>query len=114
VTSSTTAAQDTGPHREPQTKDPARNGYTQEQQVHADETDPRLYIKLAASLRARIRAGELAAGLPVPSIRSLQQATGYSRQTCGKALRGLEKEGLLRRVPGLGYHVASQPGPGPR
>lgn len=64
-------------------------------------TDLRLYVKLAASVRARIQAGELAVGLQAPSIHSLQQTTGYSRQTCGKALRLLEREGLLQRVPGL-------------
>ena len=73
--------------------------------------DPRLYIKLAASVRARIQAGELAAGLAAPSIQSLRLATGYSRHTCGKALRLLEREGLLQRVPGLGYHVVTQSGP---
>ena len=81
--------------------------------MELDATDPRLYVKLAASIRAQIRAGELAVGLLVPSIRSLQQAARCSRQTCGKALRLLEQEGLLRRVPGLGYHVVSQPGSDP-
>jgi DNA-binding GntR family transcriptional regulator len=90
-------------------KDPAHDGNKEEQQVEIDEADPRLYVKLAAGVRARIQAGELAVGRPVPSIGSLQQETGCSRQTCGKALRLLERQGLLQRIPGLGYHVASQP-----
>jgi DNA-binding GntR family transcriptional regulator len=90
-------------------KDPAHDGNKEEQQVEIDEADPRLYVKLAAGVRARIQAGELAVGLPVPSIGSLQQESGYSRQTCAKALRMLERQGLLQRIPGLGYHVASQP-----
>jgi DNA-binding GntR family transcriptional regulator len=28
------------------------------------------------------------------------------RQTCAKVLRTLEDEGLLTRIPGLGYYVA--------
>jgi DNA-binding GntR family transcriptional regulator len=84
-----------------------------EQQVEIDATDPRLYVKLAASVRAQIRACDLAVGLLVPSIQSLQEAARCSRQTCGKALRLLEQEGLLRRVPGLGYHVVRQPGSDP-
>jgi GntR family transcriptional repressor for pyruvate dehydrogenase complex len=84
----------------------------EEQQVDTGgAADPRLYVKLAASIRAQIQTGELAVGFLVPPITSLQQATGYSRQTCGKALRVLEQEGLLQRVPGLGYHVISQPSP---
>jgi DNA-binding GntR family transcriptional regulator len=43
----------------------------------------------------------------------MQQSTGYSRQTCGKAMRLLEQEGLLQRVPGLGYHITTQPGQPP-
>jgi DNA-binding GntR family transcriptional regulator len=89
-------------------QDPAHEGDKEEQQVEIDEADPRFYVKVAAGVRARIQAGELAAGLPVPSIASLQQESGYSRQTCGKALRLLERQGLVQRVPGLGYHVASQ------
>jgi DNA-binding GntR family transcriptional regulator len=76
--------------------------------VEINEADPRLYVKVAASVRARILAGELTGGLAAPSIRSMQQETGYSRQTCGKALRLLERLGLLQRIPGLGYHVVSQ------
>ena len=76
--------------------------------MEINETDPRLYVKVAASVRARIQAGELTGGRPAPSIRSMQDETGYSRQTCGKALRLLERQGLLQRIPGLGYHVVSQ------
>ena len=85
--------------------DPAHDSHDEAQQ----HSDPRLYVRLAASLRARIQTGELAAGLLVPSIASMLQTTGCSRQTCGKALRVLEQEGLLQRIPGLGYHVVSRP-----
>jgi DNA-binding GntR family transcriptional regulator len=91
---------------------PAMTATERNSHVDTDEADPRFYIKLAVSIRARIRTGELPAGLAVPSIQNLQEESGYSRQTCGKALRLLEREGLLQRIPGLGYYI-TPPGPGP-
>ena len=43
--------------------------------------------------------------MPTPSITTLSQRYGHARQTCAKALRMLEDEGLLTRIPGLGYYV---------
>jgi DNA-binding GntR family transcriptional regulator len=37
----------------------------------------------------------------------LSQELGHARQTCGKAMQLLEGEGLLIRIPGLGYYVTS-------
>lgn len=69
-------------------------------------SDPRLYIRLAATLRAQIADGTLAQGARMPSISILCEEYKLSRQTAGKALRMLEHEGLIHRVPGLGYHVS--------
>jgi DNA-binding GntR family transcriptional regulator len=74
-----------------------------------DESDPRAYIRLAAILRKEIADGTLATGMPTPSITTLSQRYGHARQTCAKALRLLEDEGLLTRVPGLGYYVTGKP-----
>lgn len=71
----------------------------------SDESDPRAYVRLAARLRRQIADGTLAPGMPTPSITSLCQELGHARQTCAKALRILEDEGLVNRVPGLGYFV---------
>ena len=81
----------------------------------SDESDPRAYVRLAALLRRRITEGTLAPGMPTPSITTLSQQYGHARQTCAKALRTLEDEGLLVRIPGLGYYVkgaASTESPG--
>lgn len=75
--------------------------------VDLGEADPRLYVRLAARLRRQILAGELPPGQRVPSITALSQELGYARQTCGKAVRLLEQEGLLTFVPGLGYFVTA-------
>jgi Bacterial regulatory proteins, gntR family len=73
--------------------------------VIVTEDDPRAYVRIAADLRGKIESGELAPGTPVPSITTLVQEHGVARQTAAKALRMLETEGLVRRVPGLGYYV---------
>lgn len=67
--------------------------------------DPRVYVRLTERLRRQITDGTLRTGMPVPSITTLAKNTGHARQTCAKALRTLEGEGLLHRVPGLGYYV---------
>ena len=73
--------------------------------VDLGEADPRSYVRLAARIRKQILDGDLMSGRPVPSITTLSQELGHARQTCGKAMRLLEQEGLLTRIPGLGYYV---------
>ena len=71
-------------------------------------------MRLAARMRREIAEGTLAPGMPTPSITTLSQQYGHARQTCAKALRTLEEEGLLTRIPGLGYYVTGRPDPDPR
>jgi len=66
--------------------------------------DPRAYVRLAALLRDQITSGIIAPGEPLASIGDLRLKHGHSRQTVGKAIRILEDEGLIYRVPGLGYY----------
>jgi len=68
-------------------------------------SDPRAYRRLAAAAREQISAGKLRRGKPLPSITVLSRDHGHARQTCSKAYRMLEAEGLVRRFPGLGYFV---------
>jgi GntR family transcriptional regulator len=63
--------------------------------------DQRAYVRLAALLRR-----QLAPGKPLPAIGDLRRQHGHSRQTVGKALAILQEEGLIYRVPGLGYFAA--------
>ena len=69
-------------------------------------------MRLAARLRREIAEGKLTPGMPTPSITTLSQQYGHARQTCAKALRTLEDEGLLTRVPGLVYYVTATTEPG--
>lgn len=73
------------------------------------ERDPRAYVRLAAIVRGQIERGELKSGEPVPSITTMVQEHEVARATAGKALRTLEAEGLIYRVPGLGYYVSDRP-----
>ena len=71
---------------------------------HMGLTDPRAYMRLAAIVRQQIIDGKRRPGGPAPSITFLSQEHGHARPTC-RALRTLEDEGLLTRIPGLGYYV---------
>ena len=70
-----------------------------------DERDPRAYVRIAALVRRQIADGTYAPGQPVPSITRLVQEHGVARETASHALHVLEDEGLVYRVPGLGYFV---------
>lgn len=70
--------------------------------------DPRAYVRIADQVRQQITAGLLQPGQPVPSITTLTQDHGVARQTAAKALRLLESEGLVHRIPGLGYYVSER------
>ena len=65
-------------------------------------------MRTAAMIRAQIADGMLSPGQPTPSITTLVQEHGVARQTAAKALHVLVSEGLMSRVPGLGYYVTDQ------
>ncbi len=65
--------------------------------------DPRAYMRLAALLRDQITPGER-----LPPIGELRREYGHSRQTVSKAMHILQDEGLIYRVPGLGYYAAEK------
>ncbi|WP_459650554.1 TetR/AcrR family transcriptional regulator C-terminal domain-containing protein [Kitasatospora sp. Ki12] len=61
--------------------------------------------RIAAELRRRIVAGELAPGARVPSTRRITQEWGVAMATATKVLNRLREEGLVRAVPGVGTVV---------
>lgn len=65
-------------------------------------------MRVASQLRQQVEDGTLRPGTPTPSITTLVQEHGIARQTAAKALRLLETEGLVTRIPGLGYYVAER------
>jgi DNA-binding GntR family transcriptional regulator len=66
--------------------------------------EPRLYMQVAEVVRRRIDCGHLKPGDTV-SITDLRKEYGISRQTGGKGLSLLCKEGRLKLWPGHGYTV---------
>jgi len=73
--------------------------------AHDGLADPRAYVRLAALVRQQIADGRLKPGQPTPPISRLGKEYGHALPTCGRALRMLEGEGLVTRIPGLGYYV---------
>jgi len=71
--------------------------------------DPRRYVQIAVYIRRGLAEGRWKPGEPVPSITTLSQEFEVNRRTAAKALALLEDEGLLTRIPGLGYYVNQQP-----
>ena len=64
------------------------------------------YVRIAAALRERIQADELAPHTLVPSERELSEDCGVSRMTACQALLVLEGEGAVYRRPPRGTFVA--------
>jgi len=74
-----------------------------------DPADPRRpNVKIAASIRAGILAGELAPGTKLPSIEELARNFGVARMTIASAVRTLREEGFVRVIQGTGIFVRDQ------
>ncbi|WP_138381117.1 histidine utilization repressor [Luteithermobacter gelatinilyticus] len=65
-----------------------------------------LYRKIKNHILERIRAGDWAPGMRVPSENDLVKQFGVSRMTTNRALRELTDEGYLERLAGVGTFVA--------
>lgn len=81
-----------------------------ESDVKLDFTAPvPLYQQVAADIRRRIVAGEMAVGSQIPPHRDLAGEYGVSIITINKALSGLVNEGLLHSHVGRGTFVMVRP-----
>ncbi len=74
-----------------------------------DQIDPRsptpLYAQIATRLRLAIASGELAAGVPLPSVRQLAARLRVNPATVVQAYRDLETEGFVEMRQGAGTYV---------
>lgn len=71
----------------------------------------RPYLRIARELGRDINYGMMPAGSRVPPLGELVQRTGHARETCRKALRELERAGMLeRRDSRPGYYVTATAG----
>ncbi len=65
-----------------------------------------LHVQLQRQLRSRIVSGQWKPGTRLPSENRMQQELNISRNTARQALRELENERLIERIPGRGTFVA--------
>ena len=68
-----------------------------------------LYLQIAESIATPIRAGTLARGERIPSVRELAGSRGVSIGTVLQAYRMLEDAQLIEARPRSGYFVAARP-----
>lgn len=64
-----------------------------------------IYEQIVNQLKNAIVTGELVSGEALPSIRALAGDLNVSVITTKRAYEDLEKEGLIRSVPGKGFYV---------
>lgn len=72
------------------------------------EADPRKYIRVHDELARRLGEGEYQGKMP--ALPALAAEFGVSVDVLQRAMQILEAEGLVTRVPGLGYY--GRPGAG--
>src|SRR4051794_33896335 len=68
-----------------------------------------LYAQVARDLAAQVRRATLPAGTRLPPEPALAKAYGVNRLTVREALTSLTRQGLVRRVQGVGSFVADTP-----
>ena len=68
-----------------------------------------LYAQVARDLAAHLRRGTMAPGARLPPEPALAEAYGVNRLTVREALTSLTRQGLVRRVQGVGSFVADAP-----
>src|SRR4051794_23976808 len=68
-----------------------------------------LYAQVARDLAGHLRLGTMVSGQRLPPEPALAQAYGVNRLTIREALTSLTRQGLVRRVQGVGSFVADAP-----
>lgn len=71
--------------------------------------DASLYLQIAERIAQSIRAGTLARGERIPSVREMARQQGVSLSTVLQAYRSLEDARLIEARPRSGYFVAARP-----
>ncbi len=70
-----------------------------------------VYLQIEGQVKQAIAAGALQQGNALPSVRKLAAELRVNPNTVAKAYQNLEREGVIRTVPGGGTYVAdSSPG----
>jgi DNA-binding GntR family transcriptional regulator len=77
------------------------------QETRPVSADPRIYMRIATDVRDKLASGAIATGDTVP-ITGLARQWSTTRETASRALRALQRDGLLTLYPGIGYVVLPQ------
>lgn len=70
-------------------------------------TDLPIYKQIKNQIKDSLIKGELHLGDPLPSIRVLAKDLQISVITSKRAYDDLEKEGLIKSVPGKGFYISA-------
>lgn len=65
-----------------------------------------LYIQIESQLKHAVAAGALRQGEALPSVRKLASELRINPNTVARAYQNLERDGVIRTVPGGGTYVA--------
>lgn len=65
-----------------------------------------LYLQIESQLKHSIAAGALKVGELLPSVRNLAADLRINPNTVARAYQNLERDGIIRTVPGGGTYVA--------
>lgn len=76
--------------------------------IVSNKTSRPLYEQISAQVKAQIMSGELKAGEPLPSIRSLAKSLQISVLTVQKAYDHLQADGFIETTAGKGCFVSAQ------
>ncbi|HET8668794.1 MAG TPA: GntR family transcriptional regulator [Terriglobales bacterium] len=70
-----------------------------------------LYLQVESQVKYAVASGAMRTGDPLPSVRKLAAELRMNPNTVARAYQDLEREGVIRTVPGGGTFVAdSKPG----
>lgn len=67
-----------------------------------------LYEQIATQIKTAIMSGELKAGEPIPSVRTLAKSLHISILTVQKAYSTLQEDGFIETTAGKGCYVSAQ------
>jgi GntR family transcriptional regulator len=75
--------------------------------VHSASGIP-IYLQIESQVRQAVAAGLLNQGDQLPSVRGLAAELRVNPNTVARALQNLERDGIIRTVPGSGCYVSRQ------
>ena len=76
--------------------------------IISSNTSKPIYEQITSQIKAMIMTGELEAGTPIPSMRTLAKTIHVSVMTVQKAYEDLSRDGFIETAVGRGSFVSAQ------